>query len=190
MSGTRTIHKENGNNEEVLRCKKPFHGSWLDDGHRLWGWFCFRLYLPYERKNLNLIFVVPPDLANDPLGDINPQTANLNNQGLQRSLLMGSYLKHQSPGSGNATAIYTLIPMTHLQTGNNYPDMVAIGFIQQFALLNTVTVQNVTGNSFPIYAGYVPGDVPPGVAELRPFVPAAQGLVFNDTRGNLPCCLE
>lgn len=139
---------------------------------------------PLNEKNVNLIFVVTPDLANDPLGDINPDTANLNDQGLQRSLLMGSYLKQQLLGNGNVTAIYTLEPMTHLQTVNNYPDMAAIGFIQQFALLNQKTIKNITGNSFPLYAAYAKGDVPLGVAEPRPFVPAAQGLDFNDEQGN------
>jgi hypothetical protein len=161
---------------------------------------------PMSEKNVNLIFVITPDLAHDPLGDINPDTANLNNQGLQRSLLMGSYLKHRIPGAGNVTGIYVLEPMTHLQTVNNYPDMTAMGFIQQFALLNQATIpkatleqflrmspgvspnmtmiQDATGNSFPIYAGYAPGDVPPGVAGPDPFVPAARGLVFRDTRGN------
>ncbi|ACL16243.1 hypothetical protein [Methanosphaerula palustris] len=139
--------------------------------------------LQMSEKNVNMIFVITPDLANDPLGDINPDTANLNNQGFQRSLLMGSYLK-QRVGTGNVTAIYALEPMTHLQTVNNSPDMAAIGFIQQFALLNQVTIQNTTGNSYPLYAGYAPGDVPTGVAEPSPFVPAAQGLAFNDTHGN------
>ena len=53
---------------------------------------------PLSADNINLIFVLSPDLANDPLGDVNPATANLNNQGLQRSLLMGSYLKEQLAG--------------------------------------------------------------------------------------------
>lgn len=162
--------------------------------------------LPMSEKNVNLIFVITPDLANDPLGDINPNTANLNNQGLQRSLLMGTYLKQHLLGTNNVTAIYTLEPMTHLQTVNKYPDMAAIGFIQQFALLNQVTtqketlekferwltgaplnqqtLQDTTGNSFPLYAGYAPGDVPTGVAKPRPFVSAAQGLAFNDSQGN------
>lgn len=170
------------------------------------GGFVSGSTLPLSDENLNMIFVITPDLANDPLGDINQDTANLNNQGLQRSLLMGSYLKQQLLGTANVTAIYTLVPMTHLQTVNNYPDMAAIGFIQQFALLNQVTIQtetldkflntsmgaplnqkkipNATGNSFPLYAGYAPGDVPTGVAEPSPYVPAAQGLAFNDAQGN------
>jgi len=134
--------------------------------------------------NLNLIFVVTPDLANDPLGDINPDTANLNNQGLQRSLLMATYLKRQLLGTNNVSAIYTLEPMTHLQTANNYPDMAAIGFIQQFSLLNRKTILGTSADSFPIFAGYAPGDVPAQVATPSPFVPAAQGLAFNDANGN------
>ncbi|MBA4418190.1 MAG: hypothetical protein C0392_09825 [Syntrophus sp. (in: bacteria)] len=140
---------------------------------------------PLSAGNINLIFVISPDLANDPLGDINSTTANLNNQGLQRSLLMGTYLKQQLLGGNNVTAISVLEPMTHLQTVNNYPDMAAIGFIQQFALLNQITIQGTTANSYTLHAGYGgPGDVPAGVVAPSPYVPGAQGLVFNDARGN------
>jgi hypothetical protein len=54
---------------------------------------------PLSVKNLNLIFVVSLDLAYQSPGDINPETANLTNQGLQRSLLMATYLKHHMLGS-------------------------------------------------------------------------------------------
>jgi hypothetical protein len=74
--------------------------------------------------------------------------------------------------------------MTHLQTANNYPDMAAIGFIQQFALLNQITVQGTTANSFPINTAYAPRDVPSGVVEPSPYIPGAQGLAFNDASGN------
>lgn len=60
--------------------------------------------LPLSEKNVHIIFLIPPDLANDPFGDINPETANLNNQGLQRSLLMGTYLKQYLPERSNVTA--------------------------------------------------------------------------------------
>ena len=40
--------------------------------------------------NLNLIFVVSPDLAYSAPGDVDPDTAELTNQGLQRSLLMAT----------------------------------------------------------------------------------------------------
>ena len=139
---------------------------------------------PDPADNVNLIFVVSPDLANDPLGDINPVTANLSNQGLQRSLLMATYLKQQLLGTNNVNGIYTLEPMTHLQTVNNYPDMAAIGFIQQFALLNQVTILGTTGNSYPLYAAYALGDVPAGVALPSPYTPVAQGLAFTDASGN------
>ena len=95
---------------------------------------------PLSAENLNLIFVVSPDLAYQTPGDINPDTANLTNQGLQRSLLMATYLKTQVMGEKNVNGIYALTPMTHLQTAKNYPDMTAIGFIQQLALLNQITL--------------------------------------------------
>ena len=137
---------------------------------------------------LTLIFVVSPDLANDPLGDIQPDTANLTNQGLQRSLLMAPYLKQQVLGGNNVTAIYALAPMTHLQTTPTYsdiPDMTAIGFIQQFALLNQVTILGTIANSYPLFAAYGElGGVPSGVVEPSPYIPGAQGLAFNDASGN------
>jgi hypothetical protein len=135
-------------------------------------------------NNINLIFVVSPDLANQTPGDVNPDTANLTNQGLQRSLLMATYLKRHLLGTNNVTGIYTLSPMTHLQTANNYPDMAAIGFIQQFALLNQITLQGTTANSYPLFAAYAPGDVPSGVVVPSPYIPGAQGLAFNDANGN------
>jgi len=134
--------------------------------------------------NINLIFVVSPDLAYQTPGDIRPDTANLTNQGLQRSLLMASYLKKHLLGTNNVTGIYALEPMTHLQTANNYPDMAAIGFIEQFAMLNQITIQGATVNSYPIYAAYAPGDVPGGVVEPSPYITGAQGLAFNDLHSN------
>lgn len=139
---------------------------------------------PLSADNINLIFVVSPDLANDPFGDINSTTANLNNQGLQRSLLMGTFLKERLLGTNNVTRISVLEPMTHLQTVNNYPDMAAIGFIQQFALLNQITLIGTTANSFPLNTAYAQGSVPNGVVEPDPYIPACQGLDFVDANGN------
>jgi hypothetical protein len=138
--------------------------------------------------NINLIFVVSPDLAYHAPGDINPDTANLTNQGLQRSLLMATYLKKQVLGTKNVTRIYVLEPMTHLQTANNYPDMAAIGYIQQFALLNQITLTGVggagspfyTANSFPLNASPVTSSI----AKPLNFCPDCQGLDFNNTGNN------
>ena len=59
---------------------------------------------PLGAGNINLIFVVSPDLAYQAPGDVNPSTANLSNQGLQRSLLLATYLKQQVLGAQNVTA--------------------------------------------------------------------------------------
>ena len=144
-------------------------------------------------ENVNLIFVVSPDLAYNAPGDINPATANLTNQGLNRSLLMATYLKQQVLGTKNVTRIYALAPMTHLQTANNYPDMAAIEGIQQFALLNQITLTGVggygtplvTGNSYALSATYALGVVPAGTAAPLALVncPGCQGLDFAD-KGN------
>jgi hypothetical protein len=90
--------------------------------------------------------------------------------------------------------IYALSPMSHLQTASEYPDMAAIGFIQQFALLNRDTRpldkagNTYTANSFPIYAAYKHGDEPVGVAVPEPLslsdCTACQGLDFKNTATN------
>lgn len=140
-------------------------------------------------ENINLIFVVTPDLAYQAAGDVDPNTANLTGQGLQRSLMMATYLKQQVLGSKNVTAIYTLAPMTHLQTANKYPDMTAIGYIQQFALLNQYTLPvdtagtTYTANSFPLNAAYS-GSVPDGVIAPAAYCPNCTGLDFNNTGNN------
>ncbi|WP_243373359.1 hypothetical protein [Geotalea sp. SG265] len=140
--------------------------------------------------NVNLIFVSSPDLAYHTAGDINPDTANLTSQGLQRSLLLATYLKQKVLGDQDVTAIYTLTPMTHLQTANGYPDMAGIWFMQQFALLNQFTLPvdsagtTYTANSYPLYSAYAPGAVPSGVAVPASYCPDCTGLDFNNTGGN------
>ena len=152
---------------------------------------------PLSADNVNLIFVASPDVAYNTSGDVDPDTANLTSQGLQRSLLMASYLKNQVLGEHNVTGIYALEPTTHLQTANRYPDMAAIGFIQPFALLNQIALpidangNTYTGNNYPINASYAEGSVPNGVAApTRPFTglpsycPDCTGLDFNDAGGD------
>ena len=90
--------------------------------------------------NVNLIFVVSEDLAYQAPGDVSPTTGNLTSQGLARSLSMGTFLKTNVLGSANVTGIYALEPMTHLQTASALPDMAAMGTIQQFAVMNQITL--------------------------------------------------
>ena len=130
--------------------------------------------------NINLIFVVSPDLAYNAPGDINTSTANLTSQGLQRSLLMAPFLQQNVLGGENVTSIYALEPMTHLQTTGNYPDMVALETIQQFAMLNQISLSDVPANSYPIFASYSPLSVPAEVATPVFSCPACQGLDFTD----------
>ncbi len=144
--------------------------------------------------NINLIFVVSEDLAYQASGDVNPLTANLTNQGLQRSLLLAPFLQQNVLGGENVTGIYALEPATHLQTTATgyYPDMVALETVQQFALLNQITMytdplgdnQN-TGYSYPLNISYAPGSVPGGVVTPTPSYPCpgCQGLDFDDQEG-------
>ncbi len=143
---------------------------------------------PLGARNLNLIFVVSEDVAYHADGDVNPNTANLTNQGLQRSLRMATFLRRNVLGKKNVTAVYALQPMSHPQTAGNYPDMAAYATIQQFALLNKVTLTGegvtYTANSYPINVSYG-ASVPSGVATPAVACPTAncQGLDFAD-QGN------
>jgi hypothetical protein len=149
--------------------------------------------VPLSADNINLIFVVSEDLAYQASGDVNPLTANLTSQGLQRSLLMASFLQQNVLGGENVTGIYALEPMTHLQTTTTgyYPDMVALETVQQFALLNQITLSSdavggtfYTGNNYPINASYALGSVPSGVATPSLPCPECQGLDFDDQNGD------
>jgi len=151
-----------------------------------------------DANNVNLIFVVSPDLAYQAPGDVNPDTANLTAQGLQRSLLIASYLKQHVLGGKNVNRIYALEPMTHLQTEAQYPDMAAIGYIHQFAMLNQISLTAlggygspfITANSYPINVTYAPASVPQGV--ITPYVacPTCQGLDFNNKSGSNDALLD
>ena len=141
---------------------------------------------PLRAANINLIFVVSEDLAYNADGDIDTTTANLTNQGLQRSLLMASFLKRNVLGGNNVTGIYALEPMTHLQTAHNYPDMVALETIQQFAQLNQIVVATdpvgparYTANSYPVNTSYVAGQALSGAPPLI-FCQGCQGLDFKN----------
>ena len=142
-----------------------------------------------DEKNVNLIFVVSPDLAYHTSGDIDKNTANLTPQGLNRSLQMATYLKKNLLRSKNATSIYTLAPMTHLQTSHDYPDMTSIGYIQQFALLNQTTLpisetSFYTANTLPIKVSYPEGSVPQNVSVPSSFCTNCSGLDFKNTNGS------
>lgn len=150
---------------------------------------------PLSGANLNLIFVSSQDLAFNAAGDVNPDTANLTNRGLQRSLSMASFLQGGVLGSANATAIYALVPTTHPQTAHNYPDMTGLVTIQQFAMLNRIALSYqsnapVTANSFPVNISYSSAALPDGVAQPLMNCPSGpggayscQGLDFRDTNG-------
>jgi hypothetical protein len=141
--------------------------------------------------NMNLVFVVSEDLAYHAPGDINAATGNLTSQGLARSLSLGTFLKTQVLGSANVAGIYALEPMTHLQTAAGLPDMSAVGTIQQFAMMNQVTLTIdqgssvfYPGNSFPINASYATVPLPSGVAPPLVACSACQGLDYSDVNGD------
>ena len=136
--------------------------------------------------NLNLIFIVSEDLAYHASGDINPSTANLTDQGLQRSLEMGTFLEQRVLGGKNVSAIYALEPMTHLETANHYPDLVPLVTIEQFAMLNQIGLSDgknppTVANSYPILASYSPESLPAGVAPPVFACSACVGLDSKDT---------
>jgi len=139
---------------------------------------------PLNAGNINLIFVVSQDLPFHGAGEVSPTTGNLTGRGLRRTLLTAGFLKDNVLGGQNATSIYALEPMTHLQTSNNYPDMTALAAIQQFAMLNQTSITGEgSGHSFPVFASYTdaskPRDVPAPVFPC----PECQGLDFDDSNG-------
>ena len=140
---------------------------------------------PLDDPNVNLIFVASEDLSYNAVGDVNPNTANLTNIGLQRALLMGTFLKERVVGNEPLVGIYALEPMTHLQTANQYPDIVALETVEQFAMLNQFTIAQqgyptTTANSYPIFASYAANSVPAGVASPPFPCTVCQGLDFTD----------
>ena len=144
---------------------------------------------PLSASNLNLIFVVSEDLAYATPGDVNRRTANLTDRGLQRSLLLASFLKKNILGGNNVTGIHVLEPMTHLQTAAQYPDMVPLETMQQFAAMNRVTLsypgqQAITAYSYPINASYSSAPLPDGVAPPFFECTSCQGLDFRDLEGD------
>ena len=147
---------------------------------------------PLSAGNVNLIFVVSEDLAYAAPGDVNLKTANLTDRGLQRSLMMATFLEQSVLGGKNVTRIHALTPMTHLQTANQYPDMVGLETIQQFAMLNKITLAHDTNtpipaSSYPVNVSYSSAPLPDSVTE--PLVNCSplwtcQGLDFRDKDGD------
>jgi hypothetical protein len=129
---------------------------------------------------INLIFVVSEDLAYQSAGDVNPNTANLTSQGLERSLLMGTYL-HQLVGGTSVNGIYVLTPASHLQTAGSYPDMAAAEAVQQFALLTPVTMSTI----YPGYGSpYTTTGYPVNASPPSNSCANCQGLDFADQGGD------
>jgi hypothetical protein len=146
---------------------------------------------PLDPAQVNLVFVVSEDLDNHAPGDVNPVTAGLTSQGLQRTLAMGSFLRQSVMGGSNVMGIHALEPMTHLQTANGYADMNALMAVQPLAMLNQTTLSSdltggspYTGQNAPIFASYASGAVPAGVAVPSAFHPVCQGIDYLDTLGN------
>ncbi|MFO1414790.1 MAG: hypothetical protein U1F10_12960 [Burkholderiales bacterium] len=139
---------------------------------------------PLSPADVNLVFVVTPDVAHDPAGDVNPATGDLNARGLQRSVHMASFLKMAVLGGHEAASIAALSPATHPQTGASLPFLAALGNVQQFALLNHTTIQGTTADSFPIGTSYGPGPVPAGVAPPPSYTVSCRGLDYEDPERN------
>jgi hypothetical protein len=146
---------------------------------------------PLRPANVNLVFVVSEDLAFHAPGDIDPDTSNLTSQGLQRSLRLATFLRQEVLGGNDVSHIYALAPTTHLQTAQQYPDMVPVETIQQFAVLNHITLSSdlaggtpYTGQNSPIHASYIPGSVPSGVTVPTQYCPSCGGLDFADQGGD------
>jgi len=101
---------------------------------------------------------------------------------------MATFLRDHVLGGKNVTGVYALEPMTHLQTTSKYPDMAAPETIQQFALLNQITLSDggitYTVNSYPLNASYASGSIPTAVATPAVACVNCQGLDFTDQGGD------
>ena len=146
---------------------------------------------PPAAGNLNLVFIVSEDMAFNTAGDIDPVTANLTNSGLERALMMDTFLYQYVSQSQNATSIYALEPMTHLQTAAKLPDMNGLNTVQQLSVLNQTTLSSNTsggdpyaGQNSPVNASYSAGSLPVGAYTPSPYCPTCQGLDFNDAGGD------
>jgi hypothetical protein len=149
---------------------------------------------PLSASNLNLIFVATEDVSYQYSGDVSAKTGNLTSPGLQRALQMATFLRQNVLGGANVNGIYGLIPMTHLRTANQYPDMNGLETVEQFAMLNRTSVwtQNtlpVTADSFPVNLSYSPAPLPANVHAPLLNCPAigsggaysCQGLDYRDS---------
>jgi hypothetical protein len=104
---------------------------------------------------------------------------------------MATFLNQQVLGGKNVTGIYALEPMTHLQAANNYPDMVGLETIQQFAMLNQITLSSdqeggtpLANHSYPINDSYAEVPLPIGVVPPQQYCANCQGLDFGDQDGD------
>ena len=145
---------------------------------------------PLSSADINLIFVVTPDVTHD-AGDMNMETANLNTQGLQRVISLAAYLQSTLLNQASVNGLYVLEPATHLQTANNYPDLVPLETVEHFALLNQFSITSSTTpaatfstNSFPVNVSYTPASVPSGASTPPSFCPDCQGIDFADSGGD------
>ena len=152
---------------------------------------------PLSANDFNLIFVVTEDVSYQAYGDVNLDTGNLTDRGLQRSLKMATFLQQKVLGGGNASGIYALTPMTHLQTVNQYPDMAGLMTVEQFAMLNQTALYfpgfaPFTANSYPVSVSYSSARLPDDVAVPLMNCPAigtggaysCQGLDYRDLDGD------
>ena len=146
---------------------------------------------PPVAANLNLIFVVSEDVAFNTPGDMDPATANLTDSGLERALMMDTFLYQYVLGSQNVDGISALEPMTHLQTSAKLPDMAGLESVQQFSVLNQIMLSSNTsggdpymGQNYPVNASYSAASLPLGAYTPSPFCPTCQGLDFNDAGGD------
>ncbi|MGB6111975.1 MAG: hypothetical protein WBG35_12685, partial [Acidobacteriaceae bacterium] len=146
---------------------------------------------PPVAANLNLIFVVSEDVAFNSPGDMDPATGNLTDSGLERALMMDTFLYQYVLGSQNVDGISALEPMTHLQTSAKLPDMAGLEAVQQFSVLNQIMLSSNTsggdpymGQNYPVNASYSAASLPLGAYTPSPFCPTCQGLDFNDAGGD------
>ena len=64
--------------------------------------------------------------------------------------MMDTFLYQYVMGSQNLSSIYAVEPMTHLQTAEKLPDMAGLEAVQQFSVLNQMTLSSNTSGGRPL----------------------------------------
>ena len=142
--------------------------------------------------NLNLIFVVSPDVAYQTSGDVDPRTANLT---IRAASVASNCDVPSKAGAGDKERQRNLRARAHDPFATRPVILGGARAIQQFALMNQTTLSSdlvggtpYSGQNSPINASYAPGSVPGGVLRQASTAPLAKVLISMTTAAATKFC--